>query len=123
MSGGADCPNSLCKRLVDGRDGSPKNWQHRRRRREAPVIFYNNRLRPCFTRLHANIVEEDGAFTVSVRIFNHLKTKEAAWGQEIAATFDMASLMVGSLADQFSIPQNCISIKIVTWRHRDGTIH
>lgn len=87
------------------------------------MIFYNSGLHPCFTRLHANIVEEDGAFTVSVRIFNHLKKTEAAWGQEIAATFDMASLMVGSLADQFSIPQNCVSITIVMWRHRDGTIH
>ena len=87
------------------------------------MIFYNSGLNPCFTRMHANIVDEDGAFTVSVRIFNHLKKTEAAWGQEIAATFDMASLMVGSLADQFSIPQNCVSITIVMWRHRDGTIH
>jgi hypothetical protein len=121
MSGGADRPYSVCKRLVDGR-GS-KSRRRRRRRREAPVIFCNKGPHPCFTRLHANIVEEDGAFTVSVRIFNHLKTEEAAWGQEIAATFDMASLMVGSLAEQFSIPQNCISIKIVTWCYRDGTIH
>jgi hypothetical protein len=43
------------------------------------VIFYNNGLHPSFTRLHANIVEEDGAFTVSVRIFNHLNTEDAAW--------------------------------------------
>jgi len=26
-----------------------------------------------FTRLHAHIVEEDGAFTVRVRMLNHLK--------------------------------------------------
>jgi hypothetical protein len=89
----------------------------------APVIFCNNKLGPGFTRMHANIVEEDGAFTVSVRIFNHLKTEECARGQEIAATFDMASLMVGSLASQFSIPENCISIKIVMRRYRDGTVH
>jgi hypothetical protein len=87
------------------------------------VIFCNNKLGTDFTRLHANIVEEDGAFTVSVRIFNHLKTKDCVWGQEIAATFDMASLMVGSLASQFSIPENCVSIKIVMQRYRDGTVH
>jgi hypothetical protein len=87
------------------------------------VILYDHGLHPSFTRLHANIVEEDGAFTVSVRIFNHLKTDESAWGEEIAATFDMASLMVGSLAERFSIPQNCISIKIIMCRYRQGTIH
>ena len=87
------------------------------------MIFCNNKLGTGFTRLNANIVEEDGAFTVSVRIFNHLQTKECVWGQEIAATFDMASLMVGSLANQFSIPENCVSIKIVMHRYRDGTVH
>jgi hypothetical protein len=77
------------------------------------VIFCNNKSRPDFTRPNAKFVEEDGAFTSSVRIFNHLKQEEAAWGQETAATFDMASLMVGSLANQFSIPESGISIKIV----------
>jgi len=123
MSGGAGCPRSVRKRLVNGRGDRPKSWRYCRRRKQARVIFNSNGLHPCFTRLHANIVEEDGAFTVSVRIFNHLKTTEAAWGQEIAATFDMASLMIGSLAEQFSISQNCVSIKIVMWRHREGTIH
>jgi hypothetical protein len=89
----------------------------------APVIFCNNVRDPDFTRLDANIVEEDGAFAVSVRIFNHLKKDECAWGQEIAATFDMASLMIGSLASQFSIPENGISITIVMRRYRDGTVH
>jgi hypothetical protein len=87
------------------------------------VIFCDKKNDLGFTRLHANIVEEDGAFTVSVRIFNHLKQSEGAWGEEIAPTFDMASLMIGSLASQFSIPRNCVSIKIAMQRHRDGTVH
>ena len=87
------------------------------------MIFYNNGLRPCFTRLHANIVEEDGAFTVSVRIFNHLKTKEFRLGSGNCRDIRHGEPDGRSLADQFSIPQNCISIKIVMWRHRDGTIH
>ena len=65
-----------------------------------------------FTRLHAHIVEEDGAFTVRVRMLNHLNPNQSCWGEEIAATFDAASLMIGSLASNFSIPRNCISIKI-----------
>jgi hypothetical protein len=83
-----------------------------------------NRIPNCnFTRLYAHIVEEDGAFTVRVRMLNHLRHDECCWGEEIAATFDMASLMVGSLAGQFSIPQECISIKIVMRSFKDGTIH
>jgi hypothetical protein len=76
-----------------------------------------------FTRLYAHIVEEDGAFTVRVRMLNHLRNDESCWGEEIAATFDAASLMVGSVARQFSIPQECISIKIVMRHFKDGTIH
>ena len=91
------------------------------------MILPRNKLkaRPgsSFTRLHANIVEEDGAFTVYVRMANHLKQEECAWGQEIAATFDMASVMIDALASEFSIPQNCISIKIVMQRFKDGTFH
>ena len=76
-----------------------------------------------FTRLHAYIVEEEGAFAVRIRILNHLDHNQSCWGEEIAATFDEASLMIGSLASNFSIPQNCISIKIVMLRFKDGTIH
>ena len=76
-----------------------------------------------FTRLHAHIVEEDGAFTVRVRMLNHLKQEQSCWGEEIAATFETASWMIGSLANQFSIPQACISIKLVMRRFKDGTMH
>ena len=76
-----------------------------------------------FTRLHAQIIEEDGAFTVRVRMLNHLNEDECAWGEKTAATFDRASLMIGSLASEFAIPQRSISIKIVMRRFKDGTIH
>ena len=83
-----------------------------------------NSLPPCgFTRLHAHIVEEDGAFTVRVRMLNHLNSNQSCWGEEIAATFDEASLMIKALASNFSIPQNCISIRIVMLRFKDGTRH
>ena len=76
-----------------------------------------------FTRLQAHIVEEDGAFTVRVRMLNHLKREQSYWGEEIAATFESASLMIGSLAKQFFIPQNGIAIKLVMRRFKDGTLH
>jgi hypothetical protein len=85
--------------------------------------FLNNSPGFTFTRLHARITEEEGAFTVSVRMLNHLKHDEKAWGQEIAASIDMASLMIDSIAKQFCISQKCISVSIVMDRFKDGTFH
>lgn len=76
-----------------------------------------------FTRLHARIIQENGAFTVSIRMLNHLKHDDRAWGQETAASVEMASTMIGQLAAQFSIPQNAISIKFVMENFKDGTQH
>jgi hypothetical protein len=76
-----------------------------------------------FTRLHACIVEEDGAFTVRIRMLNHLQQGEGAWGEEVASTFDLASMMIEAVACEFSIPTNCISLKIVMARFKDGTMH
>ena len=88
------------------------------------MILNNKRVgKSTFTRLYVNIREEDGAFTVSVKLQNHLKQWEAAWGQEIAPSIEVASSMIGSLAEQFSIPQKNISIDIGMENFRDGTLH
>ena len=68
---------------------------------------------PTFTRFHVQIIQEDGAFTVSVQMLNHLNQGDNAWGQEIAVSIDMASAMIESIAKTYGILQNCISIKIV----------
>ncbi len=92
--------------------------------RRTAARFFSNKGKACsFTRLHVHIVEEDGAFTIHVRMLNHLKAKERAFGEEIAATFEMASSMVGLLAAEFSIPQECISMKISMQNYRDGVFH
>jgi len=76
-----------------------------------------------FTRLYAKVCQEDGAFTVSVRLQNHLKPTEAAWGEEVADTIEMASSMIGALAAEFAIPRECISIDIRMANFRGGTRH
>jgi hypothetical protein len=76
-----------------------------------------------FTRLYAKISQEDGAFTVSVRLQNHLKKSETAWGEELAPSIEVASSMINALAAQFSIPQEHISIAIRMETYRDGTLH
>jgi hypothetical protein len=92
--------------------------------RRTAARFFSNKGKVCnFTRLRVHIVEEDGAFTVNVRMLNHLKTKERAFGEEIAATFEMANLMVEVLAAEFSITQDCISMKISMKNYRDGVFH
>jgi hypothetical protein len=85
--------------------------------------FVSNSSVSNFTRLHAQITEEEGAFTVKIRMLNHLNHHEDAWGKEIVSSIEMASGMISSLARQFSIPQNCISIKIAMTNYRDGTLH
>jgi hypothetical protein len=79
--------------------------------------------RVSFTRLYAKIREEDGAFTVSVRLTDHRDQSQGAWGQEIASSIEIASSMIGGLAHQFSIPEKCISIEIGMANFRDGTLH
>ncbi len=76
-----------------------------------------------FTRLYANIQQEDGAYTISVRLQNEDKKSEVAWGQETASSIEAASAMIGDLAAQFSIPKKCISIAIKMENFRDGTLH
>jgi hypothetical protein len=76
-----------------------------------------------FTRLHAKIRQEDGVFTVSVRLQNHLKPDEAAWGQEVVNSIETASSMISSLAAEFSITEEFISIDIRMDNFRDGTRH
>jgi hypothetical protein len=85
--------------------------------------IFNKSPGVTFTRLSARITEEDGAFTVNVRMLNHLKLEQRAWGQETATTIDMASSMIESLAKEFSIAANCITIKIVMSNFKDGTLH
>jgi len=88
------------------------------------VILANRRTaKGHFTRLYAKICQDDGAFTVSVRLQNHLKPEDAAWGEEVANSIEMASSMIGLLAAEFSIGQEFISIDIRMDDVRSGTVH
>ena len=84
-------------------------WMHRRRGR--------------FTHLAACVSEEDGIFTLQVRLSHETKPENRAWGEEIADTFEMASTMLGDLAVAYSIPQTNIEITLRLENARDGTRH
>ena len=52
-----------------------------------------------FTRLDARITEEEGEFTVSVRLKDHLKENENVWGVEKASSIEVASEMIGAFLE------------------------
>ena len=67
-----------------------------------------------FTHLFACITEEDGSYIVQVRLHSGPVTtpESAAWGEEIAESFETAAEMITALAERFSIPQDRIRLEI-----------
>jgi|SRR6266545_5489393 len=77
-----------------------------------------------YTHLFACISEEDGGYTVQIRLYNHRAGAEnAAWGEEIADSLETASELVGAVAGEFSIPEAHIKIEIRMANLTDGTHH
>jgi hypothetical protein len=76
-----------------------------------------------FTHLAACVSEEDGGFTVQVRLSHEVEPENRAWGEEIADSFEAASAMLGDLAAVYSIPQTHIEITLRLENSRDGTRH
>src|SRR5215831_3726995 len=65
-----------------------------------------------YTDLFASIAEEDGGYTVQVRLSDKARPQSAAWGEEIADSIEAASMLVDAIATEFSIPQAHIKIEI-----------
>src|ERR1044072_5887944 len=79
--------------------------------------------RAHYTDLFASISEEDGSFTVQVRLYDQAKPGSGAWGEETADSIEAASVWVGALAAEFSIPQARIKIEIRMNNMTSGTRH
>jgi hypothetical protein len=75
-----------------------------------------------YTRLRACISEDDDGFLLQVTLYD-AKWEDAAWGEEVADTFEQASEWVGALAAEFSIPADCIEIELHMDNPKDGTRH
>jgi hypothetical protein len=78
---------------------------------------------PGYTDLFASISEEEDGYAVQVRLYNHARPGNAAWGEEIAESVEMASLLVEALAAEFSIPQARIKIELRMNNLTGGTRH
>jgi len=75
-----------------------------------------------YTHLSACISEDDGGFLLQVTL--HDSTGEdAAWGEEIADTFEQASEWLGALAAEFSISADRVEIELRMDNPKDGTRH
>jgi hypothetical protein len=79
--------------------------------------------RSRFTDLFASISQEDDGYTVQVRLYDEATPENAAWGEEIADSIETASMLVGALAAEFSIPEARIKIEIRMNNMTDGTRH
>jgi hypothetical protein len=76
-----------------------------------------------YTHLSACVSEEDGCFTVQVRLYDEAKPEKGVWGEETAESIEAASAMLGELAETYSIPQARINIRVRMANLRDGTRH
>jgi hypothetical protein len=78
---------------------------------------------PGYTHLSACVSEEDGCFTVQVRLYDEAKPEKGVWGEEIAESIEAASAMLHDLAGAYSIPQARINIRVRMDNAREGTRH
>ena len=78
---------------------------------------------PVFTHLNARITQEEGAFTVSIRMYCSSWEQDRAWGEEIAPSIEIAGEMISGLAERYAIPQERITIHLVMTKITDGTRH
>ena len=82
-----------------------------------------NNLEGAYTHLEAKILQENGMYTVTVRLENRGNTSDSAWGSHHVPTFEEASSLIGALARKFNILQDEISLDIEMENLRDSTRH
>jgi hypothetical protein len=76
-----------------------------------------------YTHLSASVSEEDGGFTVQVKLYDEADPATGVWGEEITGSIEEASAMLDDLAAAYSIPQARIKINVRMANVRDGTRH
>ena len=89
----------------------------------SPFLFESKSGESRYTRLFACISEEEGGYTVQVRLSSERNPEDSAWGEEIVDSFETASGLVAALAGEFSIAQACIKLEIRMHDHKQGTRH
>lgn len=83
----------------------------------------DRRRQPSYTDLYVRISEEENTYVVQLRLTGGARPNEAAWGEEVATTFEAASKMVAEIAADFSISRAHIKIDIRMNNPKAGTRH
>jgi hypothetical protein len=92
--------------------------------RFSPIFMKSRSKGPRFTNLFVCISEkEDDNYTVQVRLYHQATPASTAWGEEVANSLEMASMMASALAAEFPIAQSQIKIKILMRDPKGGTRH
>jgi hypothetical protein len=73
--------------------------------------------------MSARITQEEGAFTLSIRMYCNSWEQERAWGEEIAPSIEIAGEMISGLAERYAIPHDRITIHLIMENLSDGTLH
>jgi hypothetical protein len=89
----------------------------------SPLILDSEADTSAYTHLFAYVIEEDGSFTLQVRLSNDEEAGNIAWGEEITDCFETASMLIGALAAEFSIPTEHIKIEIRMHNSTESTRH
>jgi hypothetical protein len=88
-----------------------------------PFLVESETAASRYTHLFACISEDDGGYIVQVRLSSSVKPENTAWGEEIADSFETASMLVAALAAEFSIERERIKIEIRLENITQGTLH
>jgi hypothetical protein len=91
--------------------------------RSGPFFVEPRPGEPRFTNLFACISEEDDGYTLQVRLYHDKDPSHAVWGEEVADSFETASMLIAALVDEFSITTERIEIEIRMQKWADGTRH
>ena len=78
---------------------------------------------PRYTHLSALLSQEDGCFTVQIRLYDEASPNKGICGEEIADSIETASALLDTLAEAYAIPQHRIKIRVQMENAREGTRH
>jgi hypothetical protein len=78
---------------------------------------------PRYTHLSALVSQEDGCFTVQIRLYDEAAPNKGICGEEIADSIETASALLDTLAEAYSIPQHRIKLRVQMDNSREGTRH
>src|SRR5690349_7956277 len=88
------------------------NRKGRRAMRYTRVRSQRRQNAPRYTHLFAVVSQEDGCFTVQIRLYNEATPNKGLCGEEIADSIETASALLDTLAEAHSIPQQRIKIRM-----------